>query len=230
MYELAKRTMVNDIATFEAAVARADVDGEILYVPGQGFTTITAADRKRADRATTVAAFYEVETLALLGITSSDTPLDDVVSARFHAHPFTDPLTQLDDTLPMALSPFGMKQPLQPARICQGVCGSQFENADFDPASRRPKMLQATRQTILDRAPKTADGDYLDPNNPGLAIPQEGPFDLGHIPGSEWWRTQEWARSQNRSREDVIASQKDPTIFRVEDPSSNRSRRHEQPK
>ncbi|MBV8518781.1 MAG: hypothetical protein JO197_15400 [Acidobacteria bacterium] len=47
-YELAKRTMVNDIATFEAAVARADADGEILYVPGQGFTTITAADRSRA--------------------------------------------------------------------------------------------------------------------------------------------------------------------------------------
>jgi hypothetical protein len=32
-YELGKRTTGNDIATFEAAVARADVDGEILYVP-----------------------------------------------------------------------------------------------------------------------------------------------------------------------------------------------------
>lgn len=41
-------------------------------------------------------ALYEVDTLVLLGVTSSDTPLDDVVSARFHAHPFTDPLTQLD--------------------------------------------------------------------------------------------------------------------------------------
>jgi hypothetical protein len=55
-YELAKRTMVNDVATFQAAVARADDDGEILYVPGQGFTTITATDRTRADRASFIAA------------------------------------------------------------------------------------------------------------------------------------------------------------------------------
>ncbi|MEO8378866.1 MAG: RHS repeat-associated core domain-containing protein, partial [Acidobacteriota bacterium] len=196
MYELAKRTMVNDIATFEAAVARADADGEILYVPGQGFTTITAADQKRADRATMVAAGVFFAT----------------------------------DAVPMMLSPYAMRQPLQPARLCQGVCGPQFENAEFDPAATRPKMRQGTRQTVLNRAPKTATGDYLDPNNPSLIIPQEGPFDLGHIPGTEWWRTQEWARTQNRSREDVIVNQDNPKIFRVEDPSSNRSHRHEKPR
>jgi hypothetical protein len=68
MYELAKRTMVNDIATFEAAVARADVDGEILYVPGQGFTTITAADHSRADRATIVVAgvFFATDAVPIM--------------------------------------------------------------------------------------------------------------------------------------------------------------------
>lgn len=66
-YELAKRTMVNDIATFEAAVARADADGEILYVPGQGFTTITAGDQRRADRSTMIAAgiFFATDALPM---------------------------------------------------------------------------------------------------------------------------------------------------------------------
>jgi RHS repeat-associated protein len=55
-YEASRRSMVNDVATFEAAVARADENGEIYYNAGIGFTTITAADRKGADRATMVAA------------------------------------------------------------------------------------------------------------------------------------------------------------------------------
>jgi len=55
-YEASRRSMVSDVLTFEAAVARADDNGEIYYNAGIGFTTITAADRKSADRATMVAA------------------------------------------------------------------------------------------------------------------------------------------------------------------------------
>jgi RHS repeat-associated protein len=44
-------------------------------------------------RATTL---YAVETLGLLGVTDANTPLEQIASARMHAHPFTDPLTQLD--------------------------------------------------------------------------------------------------------------------------------------
>lgn len=67
-YELAKRTMVNDVATFQSAIARADADGEILYVPGQGFTTITTADQKHADRATMVAAavFFATDAVPMM--------------------------------------------------------------------------------------------------------------------------------------------------------------------
>jgi RHS repeat-associated protein len=39
---------------------------------------------------------YEVEGLALLGATGSGTPLDDILSARLHAHPYTEPLTGLN--------------------------------------------------------------------------------------------------------------------------------------
>ena len=39
---------------------------------------------------------YEVESLALLGTRAAPNQIDDVLSARMHAHPFTDPLTNLD--------------------------------------------------------------------------------------------------------------------------------------
>jgi RHS repeat-associated protein len=55
-YEASRRSMVSDVLTFEAAVARADENGQIYYNAGIGFTTITAADQQRADRATMVAA------------------------------------------------------------------------------------------------------------------------------------------------------------------------------
>jgi len=55
-YEASRRSMVSDVLTFQAAVARADENGQIYYNAGIGFTTITAADRQRADQATMVAA------------------------------------------------------------------------------------------------------------------------------------------------------------------------------
>jgi RHS repeat-associated protein len=67
-YEASRRSMVNDVATFETAVARADANGEIYYNAGVGFTTITAADQKHADRATMVAAgiFFATDTVPLM--------------------------------------------------------------------------------------------------------------------------------------------------------------------
>jgi len=85
-YELAKRTMVNDVKTFEDAVARADADGEILYVPGQGFTTINADDRSRAETTTWIAAgiFFATDTapLALFPVGAAKIQLEPVEPFR----------------------------------------------------------------------------------------------------------------------------------------------------
>lgn len=79
-YELAKRTMVNDIATFQVAVARADADGEIYYVPGQGFTTVTAADARRARTTTIVAAgvFFTTDTLPMIFSPARLEPVEEI--------------------------------------------------------------------------------------------------------------------------------------------------------
>jgi hypothetical protein len=63
-----------------------------------------------------------------------------------------------------------------------------------------------------------------------IIIPKEGPFDIGHKPGEEWWRTQDWARTKGRPREDVIEHENNPGIYQLEDPSSNRSHRYEKPR
>jgi len=97
-----------------------------------------------------------------------------------------------------------------------------------DPAARRVDLREPTKQAIQDAAPKTADGDYIDPNT-GQVIPQDGPFDYGHTPGNEWWRTQEMARSEGWSREEVIEFENNPDHYQIEDPSSNRSHFFEEP-
>ena len=60
--------------------------------------------------------------------------------------------------------------------------------------------------------------------------PQEGPFDYGHKPGFEWRTTQERARAEGWTREELIAYENDPSHYQIEDPSSNRSPPYEAPR
>lgn len=101
--------------------------------------------------------------------------------------------------------------------------------AAVDVAARRVTLRQGTKAQIRDAAPKTADGDFIDPNT-GQVIPKEGPFHYGHKPGFEWFRTQQTAREECWSRRDVIEFENDPTHYQIEDPASNMSHRYEMPR
>jgi HNH/ENDO VII superfamily nuclease len=63
---------------------------------------------------------------------------------------------------------------------------------------------------------------------PGEEIP-EGQGHFGHRPGFEWWRTQQLAREQGWTREQLIEYENDPTHYWYEDPSSN-AHRYEAPR
>ncbi len=82
---------------------------------------------------------------------------------------------------------------------------------------------------IQQAAPKTSNGDFIDPNT-GVIIPKEGPFHYGHKPGFEWWRTQQSARTDGWSRQQVIEYENDPTHYQIEDPASNMSHLFELPR
>ncbi len=98
-----------------------------------------------------------------------------------------------------------------------------------DPAARRPKLREPTKQAVKDAQAKTPEGDFIDPNT-FQVIPKEGPFHFGHIPGFEWWRTRDRARAEGWSRQEVIEYENDPSHFQIEDPASNMSHRHEMPR
>lgn len=113
------------------------------------------------------------------------------------------------------------------ARAGEDVASSQRTSSLLvDPASRRVALRQSTKQEIMDRAPRTSNGDFIDPNT-GQALPQEGPFDFGHRPGYEWRSTRDKARAEGWNRQDVIEYENDPSHYQIEDPSANRSHRYE---
>ena len=94
---------------------------------------------------------------------------------------------------------------------------------------RRVALWVGTKATIRQQAKKTTDGDFIHPNTQKV-VPKEGSFDYGHSRNFEWWRTQERARAEGWTREQVIEYENDPSHYRVEDPSSNRSRKYELPR
>ena len=97
-----------------------------------------------------------------------------------------------------------------------------------DAAKRRVTLRETTKAQIQATARKTPNGDFIDPNT-GEIIPKKGPFDYGHKPKYEWWRTQEKATAEGWTRKQVIEYENDPTHYQIEDPSSNRGHRFEEP-
>jgi hypothetical protein len=110
-----------------------------------------------------------------------------------------------------------------------GRSGVKLVEDAGDVAARRVDLRVPTKAKIQADAPKTANGDFIDPNT-GKVLPKDGPFDYGHKPGHEWWRTQERARSEGWTRKQVIEHENNPSHYRIEDPSTNRSHRFEKPK
>jgi hypothetical protein len=46
-------------------------------------------------------------------------------------------------------------------------------------AASRVSLRVGTKEAIQNAAPKTAEGDFIDPDT-GQTIPKNGPFDYGH--------------------------------------------------
>lgn len=95
-----------------------------------------------------------------------------------------------------------------------------------DPAGRRVTLWEATKVKIQQAAQKTPEGNFIDPNTQQV-IPRQGPFDYGHKPGYEWWRTQQLAREAGWTRAKLIEYENEPSHYQIEDPSANRGHLYE---
>src|ERR1035438_3425500 len=101
-----------------------------------------------------------------------------------------------------------------------------FAAEDAGAALQRPYIRNATRQAVEDAAPRTADGLPIDPNT---LQPIEGTPDLGHKPGNEFWREKPQAEAEGLTQKQFNDRMNDPSKYQLEDPSSNRSHKYEQP-
>jgi hypothetical protein len=89
---------------------------------------------------------------------------------------------------------------------------------------RRPYIRKAVRKKVENRALKTNDGKYIDPNTFETI---EGKYDLGHKSGSEFWREKRKAQAEGLSQKEFNNRMNDPDLYQIESPSANRSHRYE---
>ncbi len=94
-----------------------------------------------------------------------------------------------------------------------------------DDLLRRPNLWATTKAEIRDAAPKTADGDFIDPNT-GQIVPSTV-AQYGHKPGYEWRCIKAKALSQGWTVQALIDYFNDPAIYQMEDPVSNQSHLYE---
>ena len=91
----------------------------------------------------------------------------------------------------------------------------------------RPYIRQGVKEEVERRAQKNEEGQFLDANT---QKPIEGQYDLGHKPGHEHWRKVKEAEQEGLDQEQFNDRMNNPDYYQIEDPSENRSRKHEMPK
>jgi hypothetical protein len=107
--------------------------------------------------------------------------------------------------------------------------GGDANNAENAPATplRRPYIRQGVRAEVEARAPRTADGRFIDPNT---GEPINGTPDLGHRPGHEFWREQARAQQEGLTQQQFNDRMNNPDLYQLENPRTNRGHGFEQPR
>jgi RHS repeat-associated protein len=91
----------------------------------------------------------------------------------------------------------------------------------------RPAGYRAgVRDKVWENARETSTGQVRDPLT-GRFMSKDAPWDMGHLPGLEFRRLAAEAQAQGLTRKQFLDQHNDPTHYRPELPSSNRSHRGE---
>jgi RHS repeat-associated protein len=89
---------------------------------------------------------------------------------------------------------------------------------------KRPYLRNSTTEPVRAAAPRTTDGRLIDPNT---KLPFEGKGDMGHKAGHEFWREKKAGEIEGLTQKEFNDRMNNPTKYQLEEPSSNRSRKHE---
>jgi RHS repeat-associated protein len=95
-------------------------------------------------------------------------------------------------------------------------CSKRLTRKAMKPAKelRRPYIRRSTREAVEQAAPRTRDGRPIDPKT---LKPIEGTPDLGHKPGSEFWREKAKAESEGLSQKQFNDRMNDSAKYRSSD-------------
>lgn len=88
----------------------------------------------------------------------------------------------------------------------------------------RPYIWKWVREAVEARAPRDEFGRFKDTNE---GTPINGKYDLGHVWGKEFWRLKADAEAKGLTQKEFNDLMNDPSLYQIEDPHFNRSRKHE---
>ena len=92
------------------------------------------------------------------------------------------------------------------------------------PDLHRPYIRNSVREEVEARAPRTADGRFIDPNT---RMPIDGPHHLGHTSGNEFWRERRRAMEEGLTQSEFNDRMNNADLYEIEDPKSNMSHEFE---
>jgi len=126
------------------------------------------------------------------------------------------------------IDPFGLNWAAQTRRP-NGQFGSKPPSATpkCGVSLHRPYIRADVRRAVEAKAPKTADGKFIDRSNPLNPIVINGPYHLGHKPTHEFWREKAKAEAKCMTQEEFNDYMNNPDFYRIEDPKSNMSHKNE---
>jgi len=88
----------------------------------------------------------------------------------------------------------------------------------------RVKLRKGIVEQIKSSAPKTKEGNFIDPNTNKPIVKD---YDIGHKTGSEWRTRKEMHEERGSTRKEVIETENNPELYQIEDRSNNRSHKFE---
>ena len=116
--------------------------------------------------------------------------------------------------------------PVIPGGVGAGIKAAREGTEVVDVMKNRVKLRKGTKKIIEEKAMKTDDGLFIDPNTNIPIQPENKVF--GHKKGQEWGKYKQNPENANKTRREVIEDQNDPEIYQIEDKRSNASHKYEE--
>lgn len=113
----------------------------------------------------------------------------------------------------------------KPSQIVAGRVSNEIKNEVKEEVVKRVTPRKSTKEQVTQNQPRDAEGRMIDPNTKEPL--KTGEIDLGHKPGYEWKTRAQMHKDKGSTRQEVIETENNPSLYQWEDRSANRSHKYE---